>query len=133
MELKINERFIPIKDLRITCRHSTLGDTSTRERSTQMDQNTYSPELQALLDLQDTQKETASTLMAQVVELQASLNVLMDLQKLTLVSSEQFEQAELDEYCKTQMDKYRRQCLELVKQNMEVAKKMFEDNVGKVM
>lgn len=73
----------------------------TRERTHRMNEHINSPELQALLELQDTQKETASTIMAQIVELQASLQVMMDLQMLSLVKSGQFEQPELDVYCQT--------------------------------
>ena len=98
-----------------------------------MTQQIDSLELQVLLELQDAQKEIGSNLMAQLVELQASLNVLMDLQKLSLVKSKQFEQGELDEYCASQMHRYRRQCLEVLKDNVAVAKKMFEDDGGKVM
>jgi hypothetical protein len=90
-------------------------------------------ELQALLDLQDTQKETASTIMAQLVELQASLQVMIDLQKLMITGSQRFEQSELDSYCLTLMDKYRKHCLEVVEQNVSVAKSLLQDDKGHVM
>ena len=98
-----------------------------------MDQNALPTELQLLLDIQDTQREAASTLMAQVVELQASLSVMIDLQKRALVSSGHFVEAELDDFCKQKMAIYRRHCLVVIKENVALAKKLLEVDEGKVM
>lgn len=89
-----------------------------------------SPELRALSELEDTQKETGSTLMAQMVELQAAIHVLIDLQKLSLTTSQHYDAEWLDAFCQEQLVKYRKDCLELVKQNVQIAQSLLQANKG---
>ena len=58
---------------------------------------------------------------------------MMDLQKLTLTSTKQFEQPELDSLCQEKMEKYRKHCLEVVRENVEIAKRLLMDNKEPVM
>jgi len=95
-----------------------------------MDQDLNSPEMKALLEMLDTQKETGATIMAQIIELHASMLVLLDLQKLTLKASGHYEDEELDSYCASQMSLHRRMCLENLKQNVAAAKQLLQDDKG---
>jgi hypothetical protein len=106
--------------------------TAHPQRPLEMNEDSNSLELQALSALEDTQKETSSTLMAMVIEVQASLQVLIDLQKLSL-TSKRFEEKELDDYCQAQMVKHRKRCLELLQSNITVAKSLLSDDKGPLM
>ena len=98
-----------------------------------MDETGYSPEVQTLLQLQDTQKEIGSTIMAQIIEVQVLLRTMIDLQKLTITSSQQSDPTELEARCRAQIDKHRRECFEDLKRGVSIAKVMLEDDKGPTM
>jgi hypothetical protein len=102
--------------------HTLAAVRTSRASAPQEAKNQGLARAEALSELEDVQKETSSTLMAQMIEVQAMLQVIIELQKLSLTAERRFDREELDVFCRTRIEEYRKHFLEVIKQNVSCEK-----------